>query len=87
MTISISYTSTFVLPLPNWPVPARVRVIDRIIPAVREHIVSGEPLAGAGVAVRVEEPLDDGVVISGLQVIEARLFGGVGAIEAKKWSI
>ena len=46
-----------------------------------------EPLAGAGVAVRVEEALDDGVVISGLQVIEARLFGEGIAIEAKTRSI
>ena len=42
-----------------------------------------EPLSRACVAVGVEEALDDGVIISGLQVIEARLYGRVVAIEAK----
>ena len=46
----------------------------RIIPAVRKHIVTQEALSGAGVAVGVEEALDDGIVISGLQVIEPRLY-------------
>ena len=61
--------------------------INRIIIAVRKHIVPEEPLAGAGVGVRVEEALDDGIVISGLQVIEASLYGNRVAIEAKMWSI
>ena len=47
---------------------------NRIIPAVRKHIVPQEALAGAAVGVCVEEALDDGIVISALQVIEARLF-------------
>ena len=33
-----------------------------------------ETLACAGVGVGVEEALDDGIVISALEVIEARLF-------------
>ena len=45
----------------------------RIIPAVRKHIVPEEALTGAGVAVGVEEAANGGVVVSGLQVIEARL--------------
>ena len=48
----------------------------RIILTVRKHIVPQEALAGAAIGVCVEEALDDGVVISGLQVIEARLFNG-----------
>ena len=42
-----------------------------------------EPLASRGVGVCVEEALDDWVVISGLQVIEAGLYGRVVAIDAK----
>ena len=45
---------------------------NRIVPAVRKHIVPQEALAGAGVAVGVEEAAKGGVVISGLQVVEAR---------------
>ena len=58
-----------------------------IIPAVRKHIVPQEALAGACVAVGVEEALDHRVVISALQVIEARLFDGAVAVEAKMRSI
>ncbi len=47
---------------------------NRIILAVREHIVPEETGAGGGVAVRVQEALDDGVVVSALQVIEAGLY-------------
>ena len=61
--------------------------IDRATFAIRKHIIPEEALAGACVAVRVEEPLDDGVVISGLQVIEARLFGRTVAIAANLSSI
>ncbi len=67
-------------------VSARVLVYNRIIVAVRKHIEPEEALPGAAVGVRVEEALDDGVVISGLQVVEARLFERVVAIEAKKRS-
>jgi hypothetical protein len=41
--------------------------------AIRKRVITKESLAGAGVAVGIEEALDDGVVISGLQVVEARL--------------
>ena len=53
-----------------------IQRIYRVVPAVRKHIVPQEALAGAGVAVSVEESAEGGVVISGLQVIEAR-FGVV----------
>ena len=62
----------------------RITKCYRTVPAVRKHIVPKEALAGAGVGVRVEKALDDGVVISGLQVVEARLYGECIAIEAKK---
>ena len=58
-------------------------MLDWIIPAVCEHIVTKEALAGAGVAVGVEEALDDGVVVSALQVIEARLYDGEVAMRSK----
>ncbi len=44
-------------------------------------------MSGAAVGVGVEEALDDGIVISGLQVIETRLFGESVAIEAKKETV
>ena len=46
----------------------------RIILTVRKHIVPQEALAGAAIGVCVEEALDDGVVISALEVVEACLF-------------
>ena len=64
-----------------------VLVCNRIIVAVRKHIEPQEALPGAAVGVCVEEALDDGVIISGLQIIEAGLYGRVVAIEAKKRSI
>ena len=57
--------------------------MDRIIPAVHEHIVPEKTLAGAAIGVCVEEALDDGVVISGLEVIEARLYDGEIARRSK----
>ena len=45
----------------------------RIILTVRKHIVPQEALAGAAIGVCVEEALDDGVVISALEVVEACL--------------
>ena len=66
--------------------PGGIKDIDRSVAAVRKHIVAEEALAGAAVGVCVEEALDNGVVISGLQVVEARLFERVVAIEAKKRS-
>ena len=68
-------------------VAAWILVCNRIIVAVRKHIEPQEALPGAAVGVCVEEALDDGVVISGLQVVEARLSERVVAIEAKKRSI
>ena len=68
-------------------VAAWILVCNWIIVAVRKHIEPQEALAGAAVGVCVEEALDDGVVISGLQVVEARLSERVVAIEAKKRSI
>ncbi len=43
-----------------------------------------EPLSRACVAVRVEEALDDWIVISALQVIEARLGNAVLSSVAKE---
>ena len=51
----------------------RITAGNWIIPTVRKHIVPEEALAGAGVAVCVEESSEGRIVISALQVIEARL--------------
>ena len=61
----------------------QIHIIHRIIPAVREHIVPEKSLAGAGVAVGVEESSEGWVVISALEVVEARLCIAVVAIGAK----
>ena len=53
--------------------PCYIFTLDWIVSAIRKHIISQEALAGAGVAVGVEEPSQGGVVISALEVIEARL--------------
>ena len=60
---------------------------NRAISAVCIHIVPEEALAGAAVGVRIEEPLDDGIVISGLEVIEASLFGWAVAGGEKEMEI
>ena len=51
-----------------------VHCIYRIIPTVRKHIVPQETLACAGVGVGVEEAAERWIVISALEVIEARFF-------------
>ena len=51
--------------------PARINPIHRIIETIREHIAPDEPLSGACEAVGVEEAAGVGVVVAGLQVIEA----------------
>ena len=50
-----------------------VSVIDRIIIAIGKHIRAEEGLAGTTVGVGVYESGDSGVIISGLEVIEASL--------------
>ena len=50
-----------------------VIVIDWIIPTVRKHIVPQEALTGGGETVCIDKAAQGGVVVSGLQVIEARL--------------
>ena len=50
---------------------------------ISKHIVPQEALAGAGVAVGVDESTEGGVVISALEVVEARLCIAVVAVGAK----
>ena len=47
---------------------------NRIITTIRKHVVPEEALASAAIGVGVEEALNNGVVISGLEVIEAGLY-------------
>ena len=49
----------------------RISAGNRIIPAVRKHIIPQEALAGAAVGIGVEKALNDGVIISALEIIEA----------------
>ena len=68
-------------------VPGGICACNWFIVAICKHIEPQEALAGAAVGVRVEKPLDDGVVVSGLQVIEARLRIEVVAVVEKMRSI
>ncbi len=54
--------------MPSWIAGQNWNIVT-----IRKHIIPQEALTGACVAVGVEEALDDGIVISGLEVIEARL--------------
>ena len=54
--------------------PVAVSIIHRPVLAVREHIIPEEARSGACVAVCIEEPLDDRIIVSALQVIEAGLY-------------
>ena len=64
-----------------------INAINRIIPTVCKHIVPQEALAGTGVAVSVEEAAQGGIVVSALEVVEARLCIVVVAAGAKMGSI
>ena len=52
---------------------AWIFIAHRIIIAVRKHIVPEKALSRAAVGVCVEEALHNGVIISALEVVEARL--------------
>ena len=54
-------------------VAAWVSVDNRIIPAIREHVVADDTLAGGDECVRVDESADLGVVVAAVQVIQSQL--------------
>ena len=51
--------------------PIRVDAVYRVIVAVSEHIESGKAVTCAGIAIRVDESANFGVIVAGLEVIEA----------------
>ena len=53
---------------------SRIITVYRVIVAIRKHIEPGKALARGSKAVCVEETADGGVVISALEIIEARFF-------------
>ena len=53
---------------------------NRFIITISKHICANAALAGAGVAVRIDEPMVHRVVVTALEVIEPRL--GVVVIAA-----
>ena len=63
---------------------ARIGGIGRVIVAIRKHIVPEIAVAGAGVGVRVDEPSQGGVVVAGLQIVEARLGNAALSSKAKE---
>jgi hypothetical protein len=53
----------------------------RIVQAVGEHVIAEQALAGGGVCVGVDESAEAGIVITGLQVIQAGfLIVGVASV-------
>ena len=55
----------------------------RTIPAVGEHVIAQEALAGRGVDVGTDESTDLGIIISGLEVVQLRILGKALAITTK----
>ena len=54
-------------------VAAWVSVDNRIIPAIREHVVTDDALPRRDKYVRVDETANLGVVVTALQVIQSQL--------------
>ena len=52
-------------------------MVDRVIPAVCEHIATEDALAGGDIGVGADEAADYGIIISALQVIEACFLGRI----------
>ena len=50
-------------------------VLCWIIVAIRKHIASKEPLTSGGKDIRIQEPLNDGVIVAGLEVIPSSVAG------------
>jgi hypothetical protein len=48
-----------------------VSTIHRIIKAISKHIIANNPLSSRSIGIRIEESADGGIVVSGLEVIEA----------------
>ena len=46
-----------------------IGIAYRAVAAIHKHIASKESLTSGGESVRIQEPLDDGVVVAGLEVI------------------
>ena len=53
----------------------RVAVAYRIIQTVGEHVIAEDALAGGDEGIGVDKSADGGIVITGLQVIEAGILG------------
>ena len=58
-----------------------IRESDRVIQAISKHVIAEETLTNRCKCVGIEESTDVGVVITGLQVIEAGILGADNAIE------
>ena len=52
-----------------------IGIAYRAVAAIHKHIASKESLTSGGESVRIQEPFDDGVVVTGLEVIPASVIG------------
>ena len=52
---------------------ARITAINGIIETVGKHVIAQQVLAGGAKYVRVDEPAQGGVIVAGLEVVEAQL--------------
>ena len=64
--------------------PIRVDAVYRVIVAVSEHIESGKAISCAGIAVRIDESANLGVIITALEIVEAG-FGVVVIASVSQW--
>ncbi len=46
-------------------------MVDRVVVAIRKRIITNIAHACAGIAIRVDEPTDCGVIVAALEIVEA----------------
>ena len=52
----------------------------RIVPAIGQHVIAQDALAGTYKCIRVEESAPGGVIVAGLEIIEACFFAALVAM-------
>ena len=57
-----------------------IHIADWVVAAVRKHVIAKDTLAGRCECVGIDESTDSGVVIPGLQVVQASVLGADMAI-------
>ena len=66
-------TTAVIANVPEESMLGRIHVIYRIIQAVSIHVIAQHALSGRYIPIRVNKPSDGWVIVSALQIVEARL--------------